>query len=315
MVKVLASEVKRFMTECLKSAGAKTRPAKQQADLLIYADKMGLATQGLNKLDSCVNDIKSGLCLPNNKPVVLKMEPSASWIDAKNVMAATAGHFAMERAIKIANKTGVGWVLATGCNHDAEPFSYWVKQATDRGLIGLAFSAYSSFLQEQLQLEYTEPLYIGSGKNELVPVSDVRIVYGNQNIDERSLRSPISEIISSGYKKRGFETMLEVLGFPGKENLQSWSAEPLTKKLVNSFVAVNPTCFALGIDSRYTKFVEVWKQWDEMDPKLPELLENNEGVLTSHLDDQSLSYKIHQINASLNLAHKLGVKPMELQED
>lgn len=42
------------------------------------------------------------------------MEPSTYWIDAKNVMGATSGQFAMERAIKIANKTGVGWVLATG---------------------------------------------------------------------------------------------------------------------------------------------------------------------------------------------------------
>lgn len=39
----------------------------------------------------------------------------------------------------------------SGCNHDAEPFSYWVKQATDRGLIGLAFSAPSTLLQEQVK--------------------------------------------------------------------------------------------------------------------------------------------------------------------
>lgn len=58
MVKVLVSEVKRFMIDCLKSVGAKTRPAKQQAELLIYADKMGLATQGLNKLGKHLNQYK-----------------------------------------------------------------------------------------------------------------------------------------------------------------------------------------------------------------------------------------------------------------
>lgn len=66
------------------------------------------------------------------------------------------------------------------------------------------------------------------------------------------------------YERYFFFNFIRFLNWTGKENLQSWSADPLTKKLVNSFVAVNPTCFALGIDSRYTKFVEVWKQWDEV---------------------------------------------------
>lgn len=33
---------------------------------------------------------------------------------------------------------------------------------------------------------------------------------------KNSLQSPISDIISSNYKKRRIETMLEVLGLPGK---------------------------------------------------------------------------------------------------
>lgn len=52
-----------------------------------------------------------------------------------------------------------------------------------------------------------------------------------------------------------------------------------------------------------------------MDPKLPELFENCETGATSYFDDPSLCYKIDQINASLNLAHKLRVKPMKLHDD
>lgn len=50
MGKVLTSDAQRFMEECLKAAGAALKPAKQQAELLIMADKMGHPSHGMNRL-------------------------------------------------------------------------------------------------------------------------------------------------------------------------------------------------------------------------------------------------------------------------
>lgn len=61
-----------------------------------------------------VNDIKSGACQPNNTPEILKESASTAWIDAKNVLGATASHFAMDIAISKAQDTGVGWVTVKG---------------------------------------------------------------------------------------------------------------------------------------------------------------------------------------------------------
>lgn len=61
-----------------------------------------------------VNDILSGACTPNNEPKVLKENPSTAWVDANNVLGATASHFAMDIAIKKAKETGVGWVTVKG---------------------------------------------------------------------------------------------------------------------------------------------------------------------------------------------------------
>ena len=63
-----------------------------------------------------VNDIKSGACIPNNEPKVLKETEATAWVDANNVLGATASHFGMDLAIKKAQKTGVGWVSVKGEN-------------------------------------------------------------------------------------------------------------------------------------------------------------------------------------------------------
>lgn len=61
-----------------------------------------------------MNDIQTGACAPNNEPKVLKESPSTAWVDANNVLGATASHFAMDIAVKKAKETGVGWVTVKG---------------------------------------------------------------------------------------------------------------------------------------------------------------------------------------------------------
>ncbi|XP_053614150.1 uncharacterized oxidoreductase YjmC isoform X2 [Plodia interpunctella] len=145
MAKVVTSEAVRFMGDCLKAVGASAKAAEQQADLLIQADKMGHPSHGLNRLEMYVNDIIKGACQPNNKPVILKENASTAWVDANNVLGATASHFAMDIAINKAMITGVGWVTVKGSNHNGMA-GYWAQKAADKGLIGMAFTNTSPLL-------------------------------------------------------------------------------------------------------------------------------------------------------------------------
>ena len=61
-----------------------------------------------------VNDVKNGVCKPSNEPKVLKETEATAWVDANNVLGATASHFGMDLAIKKAQKVGVGWVSVKG---------------------------------------------------------------------------------------------------------------------------------------------------------------------------------------------------------
>uniref|UniRef100_A0A2A4JUX8 Malate dehydrogenase n=1 Tax=Heliothis virescens TaxID=7102 RepID=A0A2A4JUX8_HELVI len=145
MGKVATPEAMRFMADCLKAAGAAAKAAEQQAELLIQADRFGHPSHGLNRLENYVKDIKSGVCKPNNKPKVLKETESTAWVDANNVLGATASHFAMDIAIQKAEETGVGWVSVKGSNHNGMA-GFWSQKAADKCMIGMAFTNTSPLL-------------------------------------------------------------------------------------------------------------------------------------------------------------------------
>ncbi|KAH9635841.1 hypothetical protein HF086_002401 [Spodoptera exigua] len=155
MGRVRVAEAQRFMSDCLKAVGTASKAADLQAALLIQADKFGHPSHGLNRLEMYVNDILSGACKPNNQPKILKESQSTAWVDANNVLGATASQFAMDIAIKKAQETGVGWVsvkddkqiyqIIPGSNHNGMA-GFWSQMAADKGLIGMAFTNTSPLL-------------------------------------------------------------------------------------------------------------------------------------------------------------------------
>lgn len=145
MGRVVTAEAQRFMVDCLKAVGTASKAAEQQAELLIQADRFGHPSHGLNRLEMYVNDIKSGACEPNNEPKILKETEATAWVDANNVLGATASHFGMDLAIKKAQKTGVGWVSVKGSNHFGMA-GFWAQKAADQGLIGMAYTNTSPLL-------------------------------------------------------------------------------------------------------------------------------------------------------------------------
>ncbi|CAH0590106.1 unnamed protein product [Chrysodeixis includens] len=145
MRKVMIADAMRFMEDCLKAVGCAAKAAEQQAQLLIQADRYGHPSHGLNRLEMYVNEISSGSCMPNNKPKVLRETASTAWIDANNVLGATASHYAMDVAINKAKETGVAWVTVKGSNHNGM-VGFWAQKAANKGLIGMAFTNTSPLL-------------------------------------------------------------------------------------------------------------------------------------------------------------------------
>lgn len=191
MAAIAKEEVKRFIVDCLKTAGAPVRAAADQADLLVQADRTGHFSHGLNRLEFYVNDILSGACKPDVEPKILKESPATAWVDGGSALGATVSHFCMDLAIKKAKEVGVGWVTAKASNHFGIA-GWWAQKAQREGLIGMAFTNTSPLLaptrSKQAALG-TNPIAVAApatgGDSFLLDMATTAVAVGKIEIQRR----------------------------------------------------------------------------------------------------------------------------------
>lgn len=124
---ISTAEVKKFCIQCLEKVGAQSKHAKALSDVLVAGDYRGHYSHGLNRLgkySNCANslfvqemyvqDIQKGVCSTDLEPIIVKETVSTALVDGKNVLGPVVGNFAMETAIKKADKTGIAFVAAFG---------------------------------------------------------------------------------------------------------------------------------------------------------------------------------------------------------
>ena len=134
-----------WAVDCLCKAGAEEGPARTQAKILLAADKRGHYSHGFNRLDIYCNDIISGVCQPNNTPVVENDKLAAALVDGRDGLGGVVGEYAMNVAIEKAKSTGVGWVTAKNSNHFGIA-GHYSMMAERQGLIGFSFTNGSSWV-------------------------------------------------------------------------------------------------------------------------------------------------------------------------
>ena len=144
-VLVTESSLLEWAVACLSKAGADEAPARTQASILLAADKRGHYSHGFNRLDIYCNDIKSGVCKPNQVPVVDNETAAAALVDGRDGLGGVVGEFAMKLAIEKAKTAGVGWVTARNSNHFGIA-GHYSMMAEKEGLIGFSFTNGSSWV-------------------------------------------------------------------------------------------------------------------------------------------------------------------------
>ena len=134
-VLVTESSLLEWAVACHSKAGADEAPARTHTCIILAADKRGHYSHGFNRLDIYCNDIKSGVCKPNQVPVVDNETAAAALVDGRDGLGGVVGEFAMKLAIEKAKSAGVGWVTARNSNH------FGIA-----GLIGFSFTNGSSWV-------------------------------------------------------------------------------------------------------------------------------------------------------------------------
>ncbi len=125
--------------DCFKSAGMDANDAEISANLLIKTDKWGIHTHGLKNLAGYIAKAKVGGVSFTNKPEIIKEFPSIALVDAHNTFGFVSGTFGMNKAIDMADKTGIGMVVVKNSSHFGAGSCYG-NIAAEKGFIGIAMS-------------------------------------------------------------------------------------------------------------------------------------------------------------------------------
>ena len=86
-------------------------------DVLLTADLYGIESHGMQRMVRYDKGIEKGTIHPDAKPEVVFETPVSAVIDGHDGMGQLISHFAMEKAIEKAKKTGVGFVSVRNSNH------------------------------------------------------------------------------------------------------------------------------------------------------------------------------------------------------
>ncbi|MCY8493554.1 ureidoglycolate dehydrogenase [Bacillus inaquosorum] len=138
-VTIPAEEAKELVRQKLTGAGLNEQDAEKVADVLVHADLRSVHSHGVLRTEHYVNRLRAGGINPEAHPVFKETGPVTGVLDGDDGFGHVICDMAMDRAIDMAKKNGVGMVTAVNSSH-CGALSYFVQQAADEKLIGMAMT-------------------------------------------------------------------------------------------------------------------------------------------------------------------------------
>ncbi|CAH8432946.1 unnamed protein product [Schistosoma bovis] len=297
---ISTAEVKKFCIQCLEKVGAQSKHAKALSDVLVAGDYRGHYSHGLNRLEMYVQDIQKGVCSTDLEPIIVKETVSTALVDGKNVLGPVVGNFAMETAIKKADKTGIAFVAAFG---KIRPYKISYNQ-------GLAFTNTSPLVfptRARKLAVGTNPITLAApgkvpedhfvldmatsavalGKIEMSRRRGIEIPKGwgadtdgktsvdpNLVVTKGGLMPLGGEEENSGYKGYGLGMLVEILcgiitDAAFGPNVRRWLSTDKPANLGQSFLVIDPKAFAPGFEQRLSEYVNIMRNLPPVDSQKP----------------------------------------------
>jgi ureidoglycolate dehydrogenase (NAD+) len=138
-VKIQAEEAKRLVQNKLTEAGLNQQHAEKVAEVLVHADLRNVNSHGVLRTEHYTNRIKAGGINPNAQISFRPTGPVTGVVDGDDGFGHVIGNVAMDHAIEMAQKNGVGMVTAINSSH-CGALSYFVQKAAEAKLIGIAMT-------------------------------------------------------------------------------------------------------------------------------------------------------------------------------
>ncbi|MCY8545340.1 ureidoglycolate dehydrogenase [Bacillus vallismortis] len=138
-VMISAEEAKKLVRLKLACAHLNERDAEKVADVLVHADLRNVHSHGVLRTEHYVNRLRAGGINPEAHPVFKETGPVTGILDGDDGFGHVICDMAMDRAMDMAKKNGVGMVTAVNSSH-CGALSYFVQKAADEKLIGMAMT-------------------------------------------------------------------------------------------------------------------------------------------------------------------------------
>src|SRR4030088_271362 len=132
------TELQKFITRALTSAGIPPEDASQVAALMAESDARGGDAHGVFRLQQYVKQIQSGGINARPNIRIVSDRAGAALIDGDNALGHLVMNRAAELAIEKAHQCGIGWVGTRHSNH-AGPAQLYARMPATHNMIGLYF--------------------------------------------------------------------------------------------------------------------------------------------------------------------------------
>ncbi len=128
-----------ILVKIFKKFGLKKDHAKISSDALINAELVGAYGHGLSRLKMYCDRINKKVINPMPRIRIKHISSSISYIDADNSIGFVAADLAIKRAIKNAEKTGIGLVAVKNSGHYGLS-GYYAEQAVKKNLVTMIYT-------------------------------------------------------------------------------------------------------------------------------------------------------------------------------
>jgi len=137
---VNAADLERMVGAMFVAAGLPAPWAQREAEVLIWADLRGVGSHGVLRVPSYIAGMKHGMRRGDADIRTIFEKGALAIIEADRGPGLHAMRLAMDKAIALSQTHAIGWVALRNGTHTG-PMGFYVRQAADQGLIGIAMSA------------------------------------------------------------------------------------------------------------------------------------------------------------------------------
>jgi LDH2 family malate/lactate/ureidoglycolate dehydrogenase len=138
-VRVSQEALKEFTREVFIRAGLPPEDAATEAEVLIWANLRGVDSHGVLRIPWYISNMERGIINPKPDIRVVQETPATLIIEADQAFGPVVTVFAVNKVMKKAKETGIGWGFIRNHTHQGA-MGYYSQMAADSDMAGIIFA-------------------------------------------------------------------------------------------------------------------------------------------------------------------------------